>query len=75
MHQRNVIGHNIKSIRESKKISQEQLIARLHIQEIDIDQPMLSRIENKTRHILDFEIISIAKALGIKIEELFKGIV
>lgn len=71
MQEKNVIGYNIKRIRESKKISQEQLTARLHIQDIEIDQPMISRIENQTRHLLDYEIIGIATALGVKVEELF----
>ncbi|TCO79422.1 helix-turn-helix domain-containing protein [Marinisporobacter balticus] len=72
MYGKNVIGHNVKYFRELKKISQEQLTARLNIQGIEIDQPMLSRIENCTRQLLDFEIIGIAKALKIGIEDLFK---
>ena len=73
MREKNVIGFNIKRLREFKGISQEQLTARLHVQGIDIDQPMISRIEKQTRYLLDFEIISIAKALSVNIEELFKN--
>lgn len=74
MKDKNLIGHNIKIIRKSKKISQKELVARLNLQNINIDEPMLSRIENKQRPLYDFEIIAISKALNIPIEVLFKTI-
>lgn len=71
---RNVIGENIQMIRREKKITQEELIARLNVRGVFIDQPMLSKIENYSREIVDYEIIEIAESLGVPIEELFKGI-
>lgn len=71
--ERNVIGKKIRNIRQEKKITQDQLAARLFIQGIEIDQPMIARIENQTRFLLDYEIIGIAKALGVNIEDLFKS--
>lgn len=68
---RNVIGPNIKKIRNTKKITQEELTAKLQINGINIDRTMISKIENQTREIYDYEIISIAKALNIPIEHLF----
>jgi transcriptional regulator with XRE-family HTH domain len=70
--ERNIIGKQIKIIRQSKNITQEQLAARLNIQEIDMDQTMISKIEDQVRGIQDFEIKAIAKALNISIEDLFK---
>ncbi len=69
---RNIIGKKISQIRKKKGITQEDLAARLNVQGINIDRPMISKIENQSREILDFEILGIAKALGITIEELFK---
>ena len=71
MEERNVIGVKIKQIRQNKKITQEQLAARLNVLGIEIDQPMITRIENQSRFLLDFEIIGIAKALGVNITDLF----
>lgn len=71
MDNRNIIGNKIGLIRKLKGITQEQLVARLNVQGIHIDRPMISRIENKTREILDFEIKAIANALEVPIEELF----
>lgn len=72
MEDRNIIGKRIELIREDKLITQEQLTARLNTQGIEIDRPMVSRIESQTRCLLDYEILGIAKALGVSIEDLFK---
>ena len=69
---RNITGKKISQIRKKKGVTQEDLAARLNVQGIDIDRPMISKIENQTREILDFEIQGIAKALGVTIEELFR---
>lgn len=71
MDNRNIIGKKIGLIRKLKGITQEQLVARLNIQGIHIDRPMISKIENETREIVDFEIKAIATALEVTIEELF----
>ncbi len=69
---RNIIGKKISQIRKKKGVTQEDLAARLNVQGINIDRPMISKIENQSREILDFEILGIAKALGVSIEELYK---
>ncbi len=74
MEKRNILGKNIKLIRKSKGLTQEQLSARLNIQGIDIDRPMISRIETQTREILDYEIKGISVALGVSVNELFDSI-
>lgn len=71
MEDRNIIGKRIREIRERKKITQDQLAARLNTQGVSIDRPMISRIESQTRYLLDYEIIAIAVALGVRTEELF----
>ena len=63
---------HIKKIRLEKKISQEDLAARLNVQGINIDRTMVSKIENEIREIYDFKIKAVAKALGINIETLFE---
>ena len=68
---RNIIGKKIKYYRTKKGVTQEDLAARLNVQGIEIDRPMISKIENHTREILDFEIKGISIALGVTIEELF----
>lgn len=73
MENRNIVGLKIKKLRIRKELTQEQLAARLNVLGIDIDRVMLSRIENQTRYLLDYEIKGIAEALEVKINELFKN--
>lgn len=72
MLERNVTGKQIKQIRKSKKITQEQLVARLNVQGLEIDQTMISKIEEQIRKVSDYEVKAIAVALGVCIEDLFK---
>ena len=72
MSNKNIIGANIRFYRKEKNYTQKELIARLGIQGIDLDEPKLSRIENQLRPILDYEVLAFAKALDIPISYLFK---
>lgn len=72
MENKNIIGLNIKLLRKSLNISQKELVAKLNLQEIHLDEPMLSRIENCKRPLFDYEILAIAKALNTPIDTLFK---
>jgi transcriptional regulator with XRE-family HTH domain len=72
MSKRNITGKRIRQIRIEKGLTQEQLAARLHIQEINMDRSNIPRIEHQTRELLDYEIKAIANALGVTIEDLFK---
>ncbi|MBK1811650.1 helix-turn-helix transcriptional regulator [Clostridium sp. YIM B02505] len=71
MERKNVIGHNLRIIRKSKNCTQKDLVAKMNLQGIKIDEPMLSRIESETRPVFDYEVYAIAYALNIRIEDLF----
>jgi HTH-type transcriptional regulator, cell division transcriptional repressor len=72
MLERNIIGKKIKYIRQVSGITQEQLAARLNIQGIEIDQTMISKIEEQVRGIPDYEVKAFAIALVVSIEDLFE---
>lgn len=72
MLKKNITGKTIKFIRQYKKVTQDELAARLNVQGLEIDQTMISKIENETREVPDYEIKAIAEALNINIEDLFK---
>ena len=72
MERKNIIGKTIKLIRKDKMVTQKDLVAKINLRGIKIDEPMLSRIESETRPILDYEILAIANALNVPIEKLFK---
>ena len=68
----NITGKNIKKIRKDKKITQEDLCARMQVMGYQISRSDISKLENGKRFISDFEIVGFAQALKIDILELFK---
>ncbi|MDU7364104.1 helix-turn-helix transcriptional regulator [Clostridium sp.] len=71
MKKRNIIGDNVRRLRKEQKLTQEELTAKLQTEGLDIDRPMLTRIELKQREVYDYEVLGISNALNIPIEELF----
>ena len=66
----NICGAKIKQLRQKKKISQEELAARMQVAGLDIDQRTISRIELEKRFLADFEMREIARILQISLDEL-----
>ncbi len=71
MENKNLIGNNIKLLRKSMGLSQKDLVAKLNLLNIPLDEPMLSRIENQRRPLSDFEILAFSIALNSTIDNLF----
>lgn len=73
---KNVVGPRIRELRRERdeRTSQEELVARLQADGIDIDQSALSRIENGERLVTDIEILALCRALSVSIEDLFRGL-
>ena len=70
---RNIIGNRVREARRkcSPAVSQEDLAGRLAAQGIQIDRSAVSRIENQSRYVMDYEAHAIARALKIPIAWLF----
>jgi hypothetical protein len=71
--QRNMIGDRIRKARLACKppVTQEDLCGRLAGRGVTIDQTGISRIENQTRYLMDYEVAAIAKALKVSVGFLF----
>jgi hypothetical protein len=67
MQEKNIVGSRIREARKAAKppVTQADLIARLQLQGIFIDQPALSKIETGKRPVLDIEVLAFAKALKV----------
>ena len=63
MMKRNIIGQKVRTIRKANKLTQEELTARIQVKGLNMDRPMLSRIETNSREVYDFEVKAIAEAL------------
>lgn len=68
----NLIGTNLKRIRQEKKMSQQGLSDRLEMLAIYVCRGSVSRIEDHQRTVTDIELYGIAKVLGVSIEELME---
>jgi transcriptional regulator with XRE-family HTH domain len=71
---RNEIGRRIREARLRCKpsVSQEDLAGRLAAKGILMDRSAISRIENRSRYLMDYEISAIARALKTSVASLFE---
>ncbi len=68
----NRIGPRIREIRGKQQLTQEQLVARCNLLEWNISRSTLAKIESQVRRITDIEIILLALALKVDIQDLFQ---
>jgi hypothetical protein len=70
---KNVVGTRVRTARlaMSPKVSQDDLAGKLARLGVQINQAAISRIENRTRIVMDFEAQALAKALKKPISWLF----
>lgn len=63
--QKNIIYAQLKKIRKEKGLTQTELAAKMQILNINIDQQMISRIEQNLRIVTDYELACFAIALDV----------
>jgi transcriptional regulator with XRE-family HTH domain len=67
----NIIGKNIKRIREDKEWTQEVFVAKCHLIQWKITRSTLAKIEANVRRVTDIEVKLFAQVLKTSIDELF----
>lgn len=75
MGKRNIVGVRVRHARKAAKppITQTDLVARLQLLDISIDQSGLSKIENGQRPVSDIEVLALARALKVSVAWLLEG--
>lgn len=63
----NICGQNVRKYREQKKMTQDQLAAKLQTEGLGVNQNSISRIETGKRIVADFELVVIAKVLNVDV--------
>ena len=66
----NICGRNVRKLREQKKMSQDQLAAKLQTEGLGVNQNSISRIETGKRIVADYELRTIARVLNVPIDVL-----
>lgn len=71
----NVISNNLKNIRKNKNIFLYTLSDKLMLMGVDISKQSLYRIEKNKRSVRDYELSSIALALGVNTDDLLQDFI
>ena len=66
------IGNNLRKIRESKKMTQNEASAKLQLEGCDITRSALAKIEVGQRHIYPDEIILFKQIYNVTYEQIFQ---
>jgi transcriptional regulator with XRE-family HTH domain len=69
----NDIGHNLAKIRFRRKLTQDQLAARLQIAGYDMTRQVVANLESRRRIATDRHITGLVKVLRCSLDELFFG--
>jgi transcriptional regulator with XRE-family HTH domain len=66
---KNLIGDRVRQARlgNNPKVKQLELIARLAVRGIQLDETAISKIEAKTRPVTDIELVAIAESLDVSV--------
>jgi transcriptional regulator with XRE-family HTH domain len=67
----NVVGPQIRRLRNRLGLTQEQLASRCQIKGLDISRATLSQIEARLRCVRDKELFLLASVLGVKTDDLY----
>ena len=69
---RNIVGEKVAALRKQKKIKQKDMVAMLQSEGMDISETTMSRLEGQNRLVQDFEVLILAKVLGVSVEWLLE---
>ncbi len=72
--QKNIVGKRVREARKQAKppITQKDLVARLQVLGLKVDQSTISKIEQGIRPVSDFEVVALAKALKVSVSWLLQ---
>ncbi len=69
---KNLCGDRIREARLKKRLSQEELAARIQIEGVTMERDSISRIEIGTRFVADYELKVFARVLDVEISWLLE---
>lgn len=67
----NLVGHNVRTLRRARHMSQQQLSNRLELLGVYVCRGSVSRIEDRRRTVTDIELFALAKVLDVPLSALF----
>jgi len=67
----NIVGKNVRAIRETKGWTQEQFVAKCNLIDWQISRSTLAKIESNVRRVTDIEVQKLYLALNVPVSDLF----
>jgi transcriptional regulator with XRE-family HTH domain len=64
---RNIIGARVTEARLRQGLKQNELLAKLQVEGIEISIPALSLLEGQKRPVFDFELVALARVLNVSV--------
>jgi len=69
------IGQNIKRLRASVEMTQDQVIAQLQLMDIEISKSTYAKLETNRMNIKVSELVALSKIFKVNVAEFFEGLV
>lgn len=63
----NIIGPRVIAARKNLGLTQDNLAARMQLENIEMNQKVISRIETQVRFVADYELVYLAKVLNVSV--------
>lgn len=63
----NIIGPRLKQARRNMHYSQDTLAIKMQLENIEISQKVISRIEKQERFVTDYELLAFSKVLNVSV--------
>lgn len=70
---KNVSGKKLKELRQSKHLTQREVAEKLQLDGIDLSLKEISKIENNSRLIKDFELFAFAKFFKVSVDYFYEN--
>jgi transcriptional regulator with XRE-family HTH domain len=67
----NVVGPNLRTVRKTLGLTQEELAARCQLIGWDVSRSSLAQIESRIRYVSDEELLILATILGVSTDSLY----
>ena len=65
---RNLIGARVEQARKELGMKQQELLAQLQVNGVDMNASALSKLEGQVRSVNDFEIVALANILNVSVD-------
>ncbi len=65
---KNICGNRVREARVRRKLTQEELAAKLQVEGLTLERDSVSRIEIGTRFVADFELVVLSKVLNVDLK-------